>query len=211
MSRFSFIYCYFGIFLFSRGMEMDTTELKAMRKKQMLVINLLFITILMSYFLFINNVNITISTQYLIVSILMLIQIILSLVKGSSTKSFIPIFEQVNIYEKSKMGKEWIKQRKSNRIWSIFLCVLFFFQYFFNLNSNTIMEIDLPFFSGLLILLLILLNTTMLLHIRKVDRGKTEEDFKTYNRKWNIVSIVLGIVFGFAIIMFAIFYALTIG
>ena len=76
----------------------------------------------------------------------MLIQATVSLRKGYSTKSFIPIFEKVAVYEKEKMGKEWKKQRKSMWILNYFLSALFFFQFYLNRNySASKIEFDLPF------------------------------------------------------------------
>ncbi|WP_163100712.1 hypothetical protein [Peribacillus alkalitolerans] len=188
---------------------MNTIDIKRMRKKQILVSNVLLITVLPIYFFILNLINITFSTHFLILSIMMFIQAIVNLVKRYSTKSFIPVYEQVAHYEKSKMGKEWMKQRKSVWILNFVLSVSFFIQYLVNRNSSNVLEFELFFMGRLLFLLLVIMNISMLLHISKVDRATSESDFKGYTWKWQIISIVFGIVLAFFIIMFTIFYLLA--
>ncbi len=184
---------------------MNHTDIKTMRKKQLLVTNVIMITVFLLYYIIINLIQITISTQYLILSILMLTQAIVSLVKGYSTTSIIPIYEQIAIYEKNKMGKEWEKQRKSVWICNFFLSGLFIFQFFINLHSNFIIELELLFFSGLLVLLLIGVNVSLLLHMKKVD-SRTSEEFKGHTWKWIITSVILGIILAVILTAFTIFY-----
>ena len=52
----------------------------------------------------------------------------MALIKGDSTKSFIPIFEKVAIYEKQKMGNEWNKEKKGGNVWRLILSGFMFFQ-----------------------------------------------------------------------------------
>lgn len=185
---------------------MNTTEIKALRKKQFIVTNIHFVIIFVLYFTIINFIHVKISTQFLILGIIMLTMSITTLMKGYSTKSFIPIYEQVAIYEKEKMGKEWIKQRKSSRISNLILSGLFFYQYFLNRNSSTIFEINLVFISGLLLILLIAINISMLLQFSKVDRKTSESDFKGYTRDLWILSIVLGIIMAVLIFMYVFIF-----
>ena len=132
---------------------------------------------------------------------MMLIQATVIWSKGYSTKSFIPIFEKVAIYEKEKMGKEWKKQRKSMWISNYLFSGLFFFQFYLNRNySASEIEFDLPFMVSLILLLLGLMNVSMYFHFRKVDKATTELDLKGYTWKMFGTSIILGILFAFLIL-----------
>ena len=191
-------------------MTINAFEIKKMRKKQLYVTNAILLTVLIIYGIIIYFNFISFSIFYLIFGFIMVIQATFILRKGYSTNSFIPIFEKVAIYEKEKMGKEWKKQRKSMWILNFFLCGLFFFQFYLNLNSSS-SEIlfDLPFMVILTLLLLGLMNVSMYIHFRKVDKATTELDLKGYTWKSFGISIILGILSGFVIVTVTIFYVLN--
>ena len=191
-------------------MTINSFEIKKMRRKQLYVTNAILLTVLIIYGIIIYFNFISFSIFYLILGFIMLIQAIVSFRKGYSTKSFIPIIEKVAIYEKEKMGKEWKKQRKSMWITGYFLCGLFFFQFYLNLNSSS-SEIlfDLPFMVILILLLLGLMNVSMYIHFRKVDKATTELDLKGYTWKSFGISIILGLLSAFVIVTVTIFYVLN--
>jgi hypothetical protein len=193
-----------------RAMEINSFEIKKMRKKQLYVTNAILLTVLIIYFIIIYFNIISFSTFYLILGIIMLIQATVSLRKGYSTKSFIPIIERVAIYEREKMGKEWQKQRKGIWILNYFLSGLFFLQFYLNRNlSLSEYEFDLPFMFIVLLLLLGLMNVSMYIHFRKVDKATSELDLKGYTWKSYGIRIVLVIFFTFLILMVIIFSLLN--
>ena len=188
-------------------MEINSIEIKKMRKKQLYVTNAILLTVLIINFIIIYFNIISFSIFYLILGFILLIQATVSLRKGYSTKSFIPIIERVAIYEKEKMGKEWQKQRKGIWILNYFLSGLFFLQFYLNRNSSlSEFEFDLPLMVSILLLLLGLVNGSMYIHFRKVDKATSELDLKGYTWKSYGISVILGILFTFLIIMFIIFY-----
>ena len=191
-------------------MTINSFEIKKMRRKQLYVTNAILLTVLIIYGIIIYFNFISFSIFYLILGFIMLIQAIVSLRKGYSTKSFIPIFEKVAIYEKEKMGKEWKKQRKSMWILNFFLCGLFFFQSYLNQNYSTSeIEFDLPFMVSLILLIFGLINVSMYIHFRKVDKATTELDLKGYTWKSFGISIILGLLSAFVIVTVTIFYVLN--
>ena len=191
-------------------MTINSFEIKKMRKKQLYVTNAILLTVLIIYCIIIYFNFISFSMFYLILGFIMLIQATVSLRKGYSTKSFIPIFEKIAIYEKEKMGKEWKKQRKSMWITTYFLSGLFLFQSYLNRNySASEIEFDLPFMVILILLLLGLMNVSMYIHFRKVDKATSELDLKGYTWKSYGISIILGILSAFLIITVTIFYLLN--
>lgn len=148
---------------------------------------------------------------YLIMTMLMLIQTIVFYKKRDSTKSIFPILEQVAIYEKEKMGKVWVKQRKSAWIWQLLLSGIFFFQYYIGRDmSSDAFDIDLLFMVGMVILLLISFNIILFAHFWKVDRATSASDFKGYTWKWVVFSVVFGLIFTVAFFAFIIFYIIVI-
>ena len=179
-----------------------------MRKKQLYATNIILLTVIIIWFIILYFQFISFSIFYLILGVIMLIQATVSLRKGYSTKSFIPIFEKVAVYEKEKMGKEWQKQRKGTWIISYFISGLFFLQCYINQNASKI-ELDLPFMVIVLLLLLGLMNVTMYIHFRKVDKATSASDLKGYTWKSYGIGIILGIFFTFLIFIVAIFYLLN--
>ena len=191
-------------------MTINAFEIKKMRRKQLYVTNAILLTVLIIYCIIIYFNFISFSIFYLILGFIMLIQAIVSFRKGYSTKSFIPIIEKVAIYEKEKMGKEWKKQRKSMWILNFFLCGLFFFQSYLNQNYSTSeIEFDLPFMVSLILLIFGLINVSMYIHFRKVDKATTELDLKGYTWKSFGISIILGLLSAFVIVTVTIFYVLN--
>ncbi|MGE7667690.1 hypothetical protein ACQKMN_18505 [Ureibacillus composti] len=189
---------------------MDSTELRRLRLNQVAIINGLMTMILISFFIIINKFSITFSQFFLVIGVIALFQGVFGLIKGDSTKSFIPIFEKIAVYEKQKMGKEWYKQRKVGYIWQLLLSVLMFLQAYWNRDTNDhIFQFNFGFIGILLIILLSMVNISMLLHFRKVDRSNSLSDMKGYTWKSNLFSIAVGIIFTFAIFSITIFYLMS--
>ncbi|MFZ3580066.1 hypothetical protein [Virgibacillus sp. DJP39] len=189
---------------------MELTDLRKMRGKQIAVTNGLILTLLTIYFVMISVLDVTFSVLFLILGISILIQAILGFLKSDSTKSFIPIFEQVANYEKQKMGREWNKQRRMGFIWNLILSGLMFMQYYFSRGSTDhVFQIDFTFMFVITLIALGLINISLFLHIRKVDRSTSELDMKGYTWKSSLVAVVVGVVLAVASIAFIMFYILS--
>lgn len=120
---------------------MEQAALKKMRTKQIAVSNLIAAIIIVAFFMLIQIVEIRFTHFFLCLGILMLLQSIYGFIKKGSTKSFIPIFEQIAIYEKEKLGKEWEKEQKMDNVWKLILSGLMFFQ------SFSFQDVSNPFFD----------------------------------------------------------------
>ncbi|WP_353770171.1 hypothetical protein [Bacillus safensis] len=129
------------------------------------------------------------------------------MIKKGSTKSIIPIFEQVAIYEKEKLGKEWEKEQIVENIWKLILSGLMFFQSFsFQTLQDPFFHIEPKFLIFLFVMALALINISMLFRFRKIDRS-TEGELTGYTKESNIMAIALGfltviIIFIFIVIFF---------
>lgn len=182
---------------------MEPTELSNMRLKQVAVTNGLILTAIITFFIITNVFTITFADFFLVLGALILIQGVFGLIKGDSPKSLIPIFEKIAIYEKQKMGSEWYKQRKVGYIWNLVLSGLMFLQSYWNRDSvDNTFQIDLMFMFIMTFFLLVLINISLIIHFRKVDRSTSELDMKGYTWKSNLIGVAVGIVF--ALIMFVI-------
>ncbi|MFD1739443.1 hypothetical protein ACFSCX_23460 [Bacillus salitolerans] len=182
---------------------MNVTELKNMRLKQIVFMNVMIVTVSIIYFIVIRTFGATQAQVFVILGIILLCQAVYGLGKGNSTKSFIPIFEKVAIYEREKMGKEWDKQRKTSSIMNLFLGALMFFQAFINRDSDAYfhqIEVGFILFFGFMIVALV--NIGLFIHIRKVDRSHSIEELKGYTRKLWIQAFILG--FLFTIVLLAV-------
>lgn len=192
------------------GMEMDTAALKSMRMKQVVIVNALLIFFLLSYFLVINHFAIKSSHLFIFLGMVILVQAVYGLLKGDSTKSLIPFYEKVAIYEREKMGNEWGKQRKVSNYWNLVLSGLFFLNAYLTRGSSSIVvEADYKFMSILGLFLLIMVNIASIVHFRKVDTSTTKIDFKGYTWKSNLIAVVVGIIFAIIMIVVVFTYIST--
>lgn len=186
---------------------MEQIELSKMRWRQVAVTNGLILTAIIVLFAVMNIFTITFAHFFFAMGVLVLFQGVLGLIKGDSTKSIIPIFEKVAIYEKQKMGNEWYKQRKAGYIWNLIFSGLMFLQTYWNWdNTDNFFEIELMFILIMTILILASINTSLMIHFRKVDRSTSELDMKGYTWKSNLIAVVIGIVFALIMIVITISY-----
>ncbi|WP_232516926.1 hypothetical protein [Bacillus altitudinis] len=91
---------------------MEQAALKKMRSKQIVVSNLIAGIIIVAFFILLQMSDIRFTHFFLCLGIIMLFLSIYGFIKKGSTKSFIPLFEQIAIYEKEKLGKSGRKKRR---------------------------------------------------------------------------------------------------
>ncbi|MGG4173031.1 hypothetical protein ACVU03_16015 [Bacillus safensis] len=185
---------------------MEQAALKKMRTKQVVISNLLFGVMILIFFILIQKVEIQFTYFFLCLGIFMLLQGIYGLIKKGSTKSFIPIFEQIAIYEKEKLGKEWEKEQRMENIWKLILSALMFFQSFsFQTLQDPFFHIEPKFLIFLFVMALALINISMLFRFRKIDRSTEAHGLKGFTKESNMLAMALGIlsaivIFGFIVI-----------
>lgn len=185
---------------------MEQAALKKMRSKQIVVSNLIAGIIIVAFFILIQMTDIRFTHFFLCLGIIMLFLSIYGFIKKGSTKSFIPLFEQIAIYEKEKLGEEWEKEKKAENISRVVLSGLMFLQSFsFQDVTNPFLNIQPMLLIFLLFVTLALINLSMLFRFRKIDRSTEEHELKGFTKKTNMVSMVLGlltaiVIFGFIVI-----------
>lgn len=189
---------------------MERKELRHMRLKQVAILNGLYLTVMILYFIITKLFVITFAHFFLVLGVVVLMQGVFGFIKGDSTKSIIPIIEQVAIYEKQKMGSEWYKQRKVSYVWTLILSCILFLQSYMNWSyTDKVFQIDMMFMIIVTVLFLVMLNITLIIHNRKVDRATSELDMKGYTWKSNLIAVAVGIVFAFVMIFIIIFYIMS--
>ena len=189
---------------------MESTELSNMRLKQVAITNGLILTAMIIFFTIINVFTITFAHYFLVLGVLVLIQGVFGFIKGDSTKSIIPIYEKVAIYEKQKMGSEWYKQRKVGYVWNLILSCLLLLQSYWNRDStDNVFQIDLMFMFIMTFFLLVMINISLVIHFRKVDRSTSELDMKGYTWKSNLIAVAVGIVFTLVMIVITLSYMIS--
>ncbi|MGX9292460.1 hypothetical protein ACSLGF_14920 [Bacillus sp. A015] len=187
---------------------MEQATLKKMRTKQIAASNLIFGIMIVIFFIIIQISDIRFTHFFFCLGIFMLLQGILGFIKKGSTKSFIPIFEQVAIYEKEKLGKEWEKEQRMENIRKLILSGLMFFQAFSIQNiPNPFFDIDPIFLVFLLVLFLAIMNVTMLFRFRKIDRS-TEGQLKGFTKESNMMAMALGFLTVIVIFIFIVIFVL---
>ncbi|GMG77804.1 hypothetical protein [Bacillus safensis] len=187
---------------------MEQAALKKMRTKQIIVSNLITGIMIVAFYILIQLSGIRFTHFFLCLGIIMLFLSIYGFIKKGSTKSFIPIFEQIAIYEKEKLGEEWEKEKRTENISRVVLSVLMFLQ------SFSFQDVTIPFLSIQPILLLFLLfvtlaliNVSMLYRFRKIDRSTEAHGLKGFTKESNMMAMALGllsviVIFGFIVIFF---------
>ncbi|MGG1696034.1 hypothetical protein [Bacillus zhangzhouensis] len=188
---------------------MEQATLKKMRTKQIVASNLIAGIMIVAFFILIQIFEIRFAHFFFCLGIFMLLQGILGFIKKGSTKSFIPIFEQVAIYEKEKLGKEWEKEQRMANIWKVVLSGIMFFQSFsFQNVTNPFFDIEPIFLIFLLVIALALINVSMLFRFRKIDRSTEEHELKGYTKESNMMAMVLGLLTVIVIFFFIIVFVL---
>ncbi|EDW19961.1 hypothetical protein FO510_18010 [Bacillus pumilus] len=185
---------------------MEQAALKKMRTKQLTACNLIAGIMIVTFSIFFQTLHIQLTHLFFCLGLVMLVQSILGFLKKKSTKSFIPIFEQVAIYEKEKLGKEWEKEQRTENISRVVLSGLMFLQSFsFQDVTNPFFEIQPAFLFFLLAMFLVIMNVSMLFRFRKIDRSIEEHELQGYTKESNMMGLALGllsaiIIFGFIVI-----------
>lgn len=162
---------------------MDQREIGQLRLKQVGIMNGAILIMMLIFYVATMFYPIKFSHFFFVLGTIVIFQGIFGLVKGNSTKSFIPHAEKIAIYEKEKMGNEWWKLRKVAHIWNLFFGLILFLQAYVNKGTGQIYQIDLLFMIIMVCFILVLLNIGMILHFRKVDRASSVMDFKGYSGK----------------------------
>ncbi|MGP4108573.1 hypothetical protein [Virgibacillus sp. L01] len=187
---------------------MTTEAIKDMRKKQFIFINAILLIGMTIYVAIMNYTGL--STSYILFTLgaFLIVQSFSNILKKDLTKSWVPIIEQVNKYEKEIMGKEWKKQNKTTYVINIFVGAMIMIQAYFTHDFSRQHPISIWFFITLIIFLLLTINITTLIHTFKVDNAKNTSDFKGYTWKFNLIGFVFGLAIAVVIFILAISFVL---
>ncbi|MFD2679150.1 hypothetical protein [Bacillus seohaeanensis] len=189
---------------------MEPKELGNMRLKQLTISNVLIVIPIIIFFILISVFTITFAHIFFVLGVILLIQGVLGFIKGDSTRSIIPTFEKVAIYEKQKMGNEWYKQRKVGYVWQLILSSLLFLQSYLNQDStDNGFQIEFMFMFIITFFILVMINISLVIHFRKVDHATKELDFKGYTWKSNLIAIAVGVVFALVMFVIALSYIIS--
>ncbi|MGE1212481.1 hypothetical protein [Bacillus pumilus] len=187
---------------------MEQATLKKMRTKQIAVSNLIIGLLIIAFFMAIEIFKIQLTHFLFCLGILMLLQGILGFIKKGRTKSFIPILEQVAIYEKEKLGKEWEKEKWLDNVWKVILSGIMFIQSFILQNAeSSFSDVEPPLIIFLFLVVLAILNISLLFRFRKIDRS-TEGELTGYIKESNMMGIALGFFMAIIIFIFIVIFLL---
>ncbi|MFB4169454.1 hypothetical protein [Virgibacillus sp. JSM 102003] len=188
---------------------MTAEAIKDMRKKQFILVNAIILIGMTVYVAIINYTGLNMSYILFTLGAFLIVQSFFNILKKDLTKSWVPIIEQVNKYEKEIMGKEWKKQNKTAYVINIFVGAMIMTQAYFMYDISSQHPISIWFFVILIIFLLLTINITMLIHTSKVDNAKNTSDFKGYTWKFNLIGFVFGLVLAVVIFILVISFVLS--
>ena len=187
------------IVLKRRRDNMEREAVKKLRKRQLILTNILLLLILSLYFFIVLVFALSTVQMNTIVAVCLFLYALYGYVRKNKATSFIPTFEKVAIYEKEKMGEEWNKQRKTNVVSLFILSGIMLLNAFISQGiEDAALTIELlPPILILLVIIVLVTNVFLMIHIRKVDRSRSQTDFAGYTLQTNLIGIVasIGIVF----------------
>lgn len=188
---------------------MTAEAIKDMRKKQFFYLNATLFIFMTVYVAIINYIGLNMSYISFTIGAFLIVQSVSNFLKKDLTKSWVPVIEQVNKYEKEIMGNEWKKQNKTAYVINIVVGGMIMTQAYFMHDINSQYSISIWFFIFLIIFLLFAINITMLIHTSKVDNSNNTSDFKGYTWKSNLIGFVIGLVIAIVIFIIAISFVLS--
>jgi hypothetical protein len=156
------------------------------------------------FFIIINRYGLTLNRFFLIVAIIVLFQTVMTVIRMNSSRVLVPIIDEVRLYEKQRMGNEWFKQKRVATFMNLFYSGLLFFIVFIPSSSSAIqMNLSFVDYSVISVVSLLIINLSMIIHIRKVDRSSTPADLKGYTMKSTFMALLAGVGLAAAIILLA--------
>ena len=189
---------------------MEPIAVRNMRLKQIAMTNGFMLGVTILFFVFISFYQISFTPFFFALGIVVFVLAIYGLSKSDSTKSVIPFFEKIAVYEKEKMGKEFKKERRANNVSRLVLSGILFLQaYIYRDLTDLTFEVDFLFMTLMLLFLLVLTNGSLLLRFRKVDRSTSELDMRCYTCKSNLIAVVVGIIFAVIMIMVTLLFVFS--
>ena len=171
---------------------MENSRLKVLRRKQFIEYNISFIVGLLLFFLLLY-VGIALNKFMIFFSVLLFSIVIFKSKYNKYIFRVFPYKEELFLYEKNKLGKEWYSFNRTNNVATIVLGIVSLLQSI--LAKDTVISIKvLKILIIISPLYLILLNSSLYFHIKKIDNGGNSS-FVGYTKKRLILSILAGIVF----------------
>jgi hypothetical protein len=185
---------------------MDYSTLKKLRIKQLLLLNGLSLSGFTVFFIIINTSGISLKWLFTIIPIILLLQTGVGLFRWNSTRTLIPIMDEIIQYEKQKMGNEWKKQQRVAAIINLLVAAAMFFIAFNQPPSRpqplSVSALD---FSMIFVFTILIINFSSIMHIRRVDRSSAPAELKGYAVKTTIMAVLAGIGLAVAIILLSFF------
>ncbi|MFD1018620.1 hypothetical protein [Thalassobacillus hwangdonensis] len=190
---------------------MDNSYIRNLRVKQFTFMNLLFVVGFVLFFSLVDSLELSNSDLQFVTAFLLLSSGLFQYSKRNRTNSIFPFVSRIQEYEKEKMGVEWSKQRKFSSIASLFIGIMMLVLAWTSnaeLRQDDAASLDFSFLVILYLFLMIMVNVSLFIHNRRVDKSEDSIEFKGYAAKWSVFSIVAGIIFGVATFALIIAYVI---
>jgi hypothetical protein len=189
---------------------MEHPDIKKLRIKQVVSMNILYIVCFTALFVVVNTYGLTLQGLFLIVAILVLLQTVMIIIRMKSSRIIIPIIDEAVQYEKMKMGNEWFKQQRVGITMNLFYSAFLFFMVFIQPSSPaTPINLSSLDYSVIIAFTLLIINLSMIMHIRKVDRSAAPADLRGYTMKTTFMAVLAGIGMAAAVMIFVFMRVLS--
>ncbi|PKR76721.1 hypothetical protein CEY16_12950 [Halalkalibacillus sediminis] len=181
-------------------MEYSHAELKNLRVKYAVAMNIQILLLIGVMISIVLMYEVTISHMHLVLSIIFILDATRLVWKGDSTKSIIPIYQQMHTYEKQIKGEAWLEDRKRAIFLQYFLGFFWLILSFAGMGEDNTLKSDFQV-AVIIAFVVALVNVVWFLDKKKEYREEDEGGGIS-----NAVKFLAGLTIALLILAFAIIF-----
>ncbi|WP_273123657.1 hypothetical protein [Bacillus weihaiensis] len=188
---------------------MSDATIKQLRLKQLIFMNGTVILVFAMFLIISHVFPFSFNSFIQVMAVITFIQAIVGLFRLESTKSLIPFVEEIARYEKEKLGREWIKRKKSGVLLSFILGIILLNQSMMVGRSNEeIFRPELWVMILVALLWLLFTNIELVVRSRKIDQSDSSVELTNFTSNSIAKGLVIGLVYSVFFIVIIVFYIL---
>lgn len=180
----------FKIIRVKKVFTIESKRLRSLRTNQYIHINIAIIIMFTFFYVLFNGISLNKIKMYL--GIFIPLTLILERWFNRLKYLLFPYLEELDTYEKEKLGEEWNKMKKLNNIYMLIVGTVFILQ---GIKNYPVIRLEVSKITILgCFILIVLFNSSLFFHNRKVDKGNINS-LKGYTRKRILFGIKIGLIF----------------
>lgn len=172
----------------------NIADVKTLRKKQLIVFNLIQLPVTLTVFFLAYFFNLTIGDLLIAVVFFGIIRGLLLLRQSKTTRRLVPVFEQAAVYEQAVLGDEYRKNKILESVIMFMVSAVMLMQFATLDIVDSPFLPDLPIALGMLLLFILLINVSEVFHFSKIDSPEEEGDHINFTRRRLYSSLKIALV-----------------